>query len=359
MIALLLFSKIDMAPSMSALPYIITPSTLVYVIDKNYSNTQDLNQQIAQLKSVIERSFDHYGAVLLRGFSVESEEQFASIIRIFDFDLLNYDFGSTPRSVIKKGVYTSTEYPSHQVIPQHCEQAYCLQWPKKLWFYSHLVAENNGETPIADCQKIYDSIPAQIKNIFEKKGLLYVRNYGNGLDLPWQQAFGTANQEEVSAYCDKNNIGFQWKDDDELRTWQKCQVSIQHPKNHRWTWFNQAHLFHISNLSDSVKETLLSVVDKEDLPRNVYFGDGSEIPDQILDEIRAVIEEHTVSFPWQKSDVMLIDNLRVSHGRNVFSGNRKVFVAMTEPFGAVNLEASSVMPKLNELQPGQFPNSLF
>jgi hypothetical protein len=67
---------------------------------------------------------------------------------------------------------------------------------------------------------------------------------------------------------------------------------------------------------------------EEDLPRNCYFGDGSAIPDESMRRILDVYRELEVSVPWQKGDVILIDNILAAHGRNPFVGERKILVAM-------------------------------
>ena len=81
------------------------------------------------------------------------------------------------------GVYTSTEYPAHQHIPLHNEQAYTRDWPMKIWFYCLQPALEGGETPIADSRAIYRDMPQSIRERFVEGGLMYVRNYGNGIDV--------------------------------------------------------------------------------------------------------------------------------------------------------------------------------
>jgi len=158
-----------------------------------------------------------------------------------------------------------------------------------------------------------------------------VRNYGNGLDVDWQHVFGTYSKSEVEAYCARHDIDCEWKEDGELRTRQVCQGTAQHPVTGEWVCFNQAHLFHISNLEPEVRESLLDVVDDEaDLPRNVFYGDGSPIADETLSIVRAVLEKHKISFPWQAGDVVMLDNMLTAHARAPFKGPRKVIVAMAE-----------------------------
>jgi alpha-ketoglutarate-dependent taurine dioxygenase len=44
--------------------------------------------------------------------------------------------------------------------------------------------------------------------------------------------------------------------------------------------------------------------------------------------VREVYRETAISFPWQPGDILMLDNRLVAHGRNPFTGDRKVIVAM-------------------------------
>ncbi|MGO3130278.1 MAG: TauD/TfdA family dioxygenase [Alcaligenes sp.] len=311
------------APTNSELPVLVSPSR----------GGQSLASGLIQYRSRIDDILLNEGAALLRGFEVESVDAFESFAASFGFPLLKYEFGSTPRTAVSTtGVYTSTEYPAHQHIPLHNEQAYTREWAMKIWFCCLLPAQEGGETPIADSRAIYRRMPEAIRRRFEE-GILYVRNYGEEFDVPWQQVFNTESRAEVEAYCRRARMTCEWKEDGDLRTKQLCQGVESHPITGEKVWFNQAHLFHISNQIPEVRETLEDLLGIENVPRNTYFADGSPIPDETLDEVRRVLDEETVIFPWEKGDVMMLDNMFVAHARTPFKGSRKVVVAMAEPYG--------------------------
>ncbi len=84
----------------------------------------------------------------------------------------------------------------------------------------------------------------------------------------------------------------------------------------------------MSCLDEETRTALRQLFADEDLPRNVYFGDGSPIPDDTIARIGEVYEELCVEFPWQKGDLVAVDNMIVSHARRPYSGERKHLVAM-------------------------------
>ncbi|MCV4283332.1 TauD/TfdA family dioxygenase [Pseudomonas capsici] len=287
-----------------------------------------------QIQQVVDAELPRAGGILFRGFAFKGEADFEAFASSFGHELLTYDYASTPRTKLNNRVYTSTEYPAHQVIPLHNEQSYSLNWPMKIWFHCVQASEVGGETPIADSREVYRQLDPVIRQRFADKRLMYVRNYGNGLDLPWQQAFSTEDRAQVEQYCKASNIDFEWNEEGELSTRQVCQAVARHPVSGEWVWFNQAHLFHISNLAPAVRETLISIVGEEGVPRNVFYGDGSPIELEALEHVRAVLQRCQVSFPWQAGDVLMLDNMLVAHGRSTFQGARKVVVAMAEPASA-------------------------
>lgn len=268
------------------------------------------------------------GGVLFRNFLLPSPLEFKRFAASFGKPLASYEFGSTPRSKVFSGVYSSTEYPAHQSIPLHNEQSYTRQWPDWIWFHCMKPSQTGGKTPIADSRLVFQRIPVAIRNEFMRRELLYVRNYSAALDVPWQQVFNTHDRAQVERYCSQQGIEWEWKPDGELRTRQRCQAALQHPATHEWVWFNQAHLFHVSGIEPSVRAALTQAVGEENLPRNVYFGDGAPIPDNMLDVVRQVYAQTAIAFPWCAGDVMMLDNHLVAHGRNPFTGDRKVIVAM-------------------------------
>ena len=282
----------------------------------------------AQNQSWVEQQLIEKGVLLIRGLNISGVKGFSDLLEtLFNDKLMSYTYRSTPRKEVSSNIYTATEYHSNQVISQHNENAYANKWAMRLGFFCVQPSISGGQTPVADSRLIYHSIPCEIRAEFEAKGIKYIRNYSD-VDLPWTEVFGTQDKAEVERFCTSNQLQFKWLDNDKLRTAQVNPAVQIHPYTQEKVWFNQAHLFHVSNLEPHVANTLLNTVGEENLPRNTYFGDGSPIDGAYLDIIRSTIIEHKLSFDWQKGDLMLLDNMLFTHGREAFEGRRKVLVGM-------------------------------
>jgi len=197
-----------------------------------------------------------------------------------------------------------------------------------IWFYCVRAALTGGETPIIDSRTIYQLMEPTIRNRFERKGLKYVRNFTDGLDVSWQHFFQTSDRTVVEEYCRRAKIDFEWRSGNSLRTSQRCPAVVIHPQTGEKVFFNQLQLHHISCLTPAVRDSLLSMMKEEDLPRNVYYGDGLPIEDSVMDYLRDLYSKLAVTFPWQERDVLMLNNMLVAHSRNSFVGERKILVAL-------------------------------
>jgi alpha-ketoglutarate-dependent taurine dioxygenase len=279
----------------------------------------------------VEQQLLCYGAILFRGFDVKTVGEFEQFMKTLAGDLLDYSYRSTPRTQMSGRIYTSTEYPAHQTIPLHNEMSYTRRWPMMIGFFCMETAEQGGETPIADSRKVFQRIDSSIRDRFNRSGVRYVRHYGDALDLTWQNVFQTENRAEAEEFCREAGIEFKWKGDEQLCTTENCQATAAHPRTGQMVWFNQAHLFHVSNLESEIRDLLLNSSGGEP-PRNAFYGDGTPIDNSDLEEIRAAYEKEAVVFPWQERDVLLLDNMLTAHGRKPYRGARQIVVGMGRPF---------------------------
>jgi alpha-ketoglutarate-dependent taurine dioxygenase len=322
-------TRVDARPFLAGGPLPVVLSPDIHGVDLPAWAADHLAELLARLRA--------HGAVLLRGFDLAGPEGLERLVNAVSGSAMPYTYRSTPRRTVAGLVYTSTEYPADQPIPLHNEMSYTRTWPRKIFFFCTQPAAQGGETPLADSRKVYERLRPAIRARFEEHGVLYVRNFGRGLDLPWETVFQTTDRDEVEQYCRRADMRWEWRDDG-LRTMQVCQATLTHPDTGEPLWFNQAHLFHVSSLPAPVRIHFEKHFGEQDVPRNAFYGDGTRIDDAVIAEIRRAYDEETIALPWERGDVLVVDNLKVAHGRLPFAGPRTVLVAMSQPGGELEPE---------------------
>jgi alpha-ketoglutarate-dependent taurine dioxygenase len=292
----------------------------------------DLVEWIGQRQSSITQALRDVGSVLLRNLGITSQDAFRALASTFMRELVSYREQSSPRTSVGDHIYTSTDYPANQEIFPHNENSYSLTFPSTIAFWCHTPPSIGGETPLVDTRRVYAAIDSSIRDRFCRLGWMYLRNFGDGLGLPWQRVFQTDDPNEVEAYCERAEIQCVWKPGGHLRTTQVRPAVIAHPLTGEISWFNHVTFFHVSMLPKAARETLRSEFCETDLPNNTFFGDGSPIPDEVIGHLREVYQQHMVRTSWNIGDLLLVDNIAKAHGRRPFVGPRRILVAMGDAF---------------------------
>ncbi len=287
----------------------------------------------ADVRDRVETLIADYGGVLVRGLGIEGPQRFQSVVEEFGEPLWqSYRGGNTPRSAITAAVFTSTEYPARFDISLHNEMSYANRWPAKLFFCCLVAAETGGATPVCDGKALVEDLAPEVRDRFVERGVLYRQHLhgGFGLGKSWQETFETDDPAEVEKFLIGSEATFTWTDDGGLRVSQHRPAVRTHPVNGARVWFNQADQWHPSTLPGDEAATLLDVVDsEEDLPHWVTYGDGSPISEDDLNEVRLAADRNKVAVPWQAGDLLVVDNMRMLHGRQAYTGARRIAVAMT------------------------------
>ncbi|NEQ95205.1 MAG: amino acid adenylation domain-containing protein [Cyanothece sp. SIO2G6] len=270
-----------------------------------------------------------HGALLFRGFSIETAKDFEQAAVAICPDLFG-EYGDLPRTGVSDKVYGSTPYPEDKAILFHNESSHLQQWPMKIWFCCLQPAKQGGATPIVDCRKAYQLLSPEMRDRLHQKQLMYVRNYIKGLDVAWQDFFHTDDRAVVEQRCQAAGVEWEWLADDGLQTRQIRPALVRHPLTGEWVVFNQLQLHHLSYLDQPTQQSLLSLFGEDRLPRQVYYGDGSTIEPEVLNGLQAAYTEAEQVFDWQQGDIIMLDNMLMAHGRHAYTGSRMIAVAMGE-----------------------------
>ncbi len=282
----------------------------------------------------IESLLRKHGALLLRGFggSSATAETFADFVE-FGLKLPNfpYELGNAVRTcVVRDRVFTANESPPDKPIPWHHELAQTPSYPERILFYCDVPPEVGGSTPILLSTAVYEAVkrahPAFIEKL-EETGVIYSRVM-------------TAHDRPESA------IGRGWRKTFAVQSRVDAEKKLA-ARGYRWQWFSDdddAMLREISPRLDGVKEVgngekkaffnqMVAVWngwrDEFNTPEKcVRYGDDTELDPNVMADVTRILNEHAVAIPWQKGDVLYIDNMQVQHSRSTFSGKRRVLASL-------------------------------
>jgi alpha-ketoglutarate-dependent taurine dioxygenase len=314
----------------TALPLVCTPSV----------DGLSLSQWAKNHRDDIQNRLQRHGAILFRGFVVNDAAEFNACIDAIGGTALEYRLRSSPRTQVDAAlhVYTSTDYPASEKIFPHNESSYAPEFPLQLFFYCHTPATARGETPIGDTRQVLERIDAEVRECFQRRQVMYVRNFGDGLGLAWQDVFQTTSAKEVEQYCAAVGSTVEWLPGERLRIRSVGPAIVKHPGTGELSWFNHATFFNALTFPPSIRGTLLSRYAPDELPQNTFYGDGAPIEPEVIRHLQAAYRDAMVEFPWKTHDVLLLDNLITAHARNEFIGPRRILVGMAGTGRAIDLQ---------------------
>src|SRR5260221_2013398 len=292
----------------------------------------------AENREWIEAQLLVHGGVLFRNFNLPSPADFERAAKAIYGELFG-DYDDLPKNEAGEKIYESTPYPADQMILYHNESSHLPSFPNRISFHCVTPAKAGGCTPVFDTRGVLAHIAPEVVKQFREKGLMYVRNFSKGVDPSWEEFFHTTDKSKVEQMCRDAGSDFEWKADGGLRVINRTKGIVKHPKTKQEMFFNQVQIHHIYCVDEDTREGLRALFDEQDLPRNVYYGDGSPIPDETMQHLGETFEKVAVRFKWQKGDMIMLDNMLVTHARDTFEGARHIVVAMGNMINAADLPA--------------------
>ncbi|KAM1004882.1 hypothetical protein FF1_004956 [Malus domestica] len=290
--------------------------------------TPRLTETIQANKQYIQDQLLKSGAVLFRGFPVNTASDFNDVVEAFGYEENPY-VGTAPRTKIVGRVFTANEAPPDHKIPFHHEMVLYPEYPSKLLFFCEIEPVSGGETPIVLSHIVYERMKdkhPQFVQKLEDHGLIYTKVLGQDYDPSsamgrgWKSTFGTEDKNIAEQRAAKLGYVLEWLDDG-VKTIRgpipgiKCDSSTRQRK----VWFNNIMAVYLGWKDDARNS---------DPEKALAFGDGSPLAADVIYDCQKILEDESVAIPWRKGDVLLLDNMAVLHSRNPCTTPRRVLASL-------------------------------
>ncbi|OGT24894.1 MAG: hypothetical protein A3I12_02605 [Gammaproteobacteria bacterium RIFCSPLOWO2_02_FULL_38_11] len=317
-------------------------------IKQNTSATlTDACAWFSELKTELYSTLNTSGALLIKGLTcINNAETFQKLLISTSMQLRDYVGGTSPREQVYGKIMTATYTPPNWSIPLHQEMAYTHNPPDRIAFFCHSSNCIGGESTLGNMQNFTMGLPAQIINKFQSSGLQLRRSLPSkktlekkpGIKKPWEEVFNTCDKTEVDKIAKKKGWKTEWIDDTVLQLWQETLPALKtHAILKKEIWFNQAHFFPpISLMTWAKHDQRQEDYEHLEYARKhyphmldmVFFGNGEPVTDEEALYLFQTLKQHEIHLKLDPTDILILDNTLVAHGRTAFSGERNICVAL-------------------------------
>ena len=283
------------------------------------TNRQELSEQLSA-----------HGAILLRGFGINSDQDFDQLIQAFAWP--NFTYADSLSNAVRRNrterVFTANEAPADVSIFLHHEMAQTPVYPSRLLFYCEQAADAGGATPICRSDILLNHLRQRAPSFVATclaKGVRYSQtmplhdDLDSGQGRSWGSTLTAQTQTEAEAKLTKLGYTWVWQVDQSLSVTTPVLPAIRELADGRSVFFNQL-IAAFCGWKDA----------RNSGEKSISFGDGAAIQYSDMTIAIELADELSFDIPWQAGDVALVDNFLVMHGRRPFQGTRKVLASLVE-----------------------------
>ncbi len=290
-----------------------------------------------------------HGALLVRGLTgVRTAADFSAVVSEVTPALRDYVGGTSPREQVHDKIMTATYTPPDWSIILHQEMAYTSAMPAYLSFFCENPADKGGFSTHGDMRAALDRIDPAVRDRLDRHGLRLGRtllgpetvHLKPGVKKPWTEVFDTTERSDVDRIATERGWQTEWIGRDAVRLYQELVPAIRrHPVTGVSVWCNQAHFFNPACMMRWAEEDsrfvdhaeqARALAEHPELLDRMYLGSGEPVSDEDALHVYQVLRDLERSVRLEATDLLLVDNLLVAHGRTAFEGDRRILVALAD-----------------------------
>lgn len=287
---------------------------------------------LATNSAIIDNLLQKHRGILFRNCApMDDHNDFHNVIEATGYKSMDYIGGAAVRTQLTARVFTANESPASEVIPFHHEMAQTPHPPTHLFFFCEVPPSTGGETPILVSSELYRRLHAEFPEVIleiEQLGVKYVRimptedDHTSAIGRGWKSTFLCNTREEAEDALRKLGSTWEWLEGGDLKTVTSTLPAIRtdnfdEKRSQEKTFFN------------SLVAAYTGWNDSRNNGKNaVLLGDDRVMHEEFMIAVGRIMNEICVAIPWQKGDLLLLDNRTTMHSRRSFEGGRRILAGL-------------------------------
>lgn len=340
------------------------PSTSLVTIKPHAENSvEELVEWIKINKSTLRSKLNSVGGLYFHGFDVKTPEDFESIALTIEPELCqSHDFDDGARMWLTPFIYEASPATfGKDLVPLsfHNEDAFLSKVPHTLMLCALNPSPNGGETIIADCRKVFASLTSDLQNKYMQKTILSTFTTPDSVFLVNTRIL--KHHDEIQKLA--NNYGaisVERIGEHHTRFSFSIPPVIKHTHRPEPLWFGRAHqasvltrlvdIWHAYRypnrrvarpvslfvaaktiyfwLSLKLKSIRGKLTKSNMYSNDCRFDDSTAIPLKDQFTICHAYWKNASVIPLKAGDVIILDNLLMTHGRLPYKGKRELLSCM-------------------------------
>ncbi|OBT60937.1 hypothetical protein VE03_09276 [Pseudogymnoascus sp. 23342-1-I1] len=301
-------------------------------------------------QGIIQSLLTKHGVILFRGLPIADAAGFSAFTESFKFPRHYQEIGlAGKRSVVAGNVKTANEEPPDVKFYYHTEYGRSANYPDVLFFYSEIVPEQGGQTPLLSSVELCDRLEKDLPQFYHDlttKGVIGRQYFpapntdeAKTIGWNWKDSYGfdiqpgdsleVQHSKVAAVLASKLQAKAEWQANGALHVLQQLPAIRRVKSTNTPTFFNGfAGVYGRARDNGALNPPYRGTDGGIHLPTT--YGDGSEIPIEYLERLLEIQDEIGFLTPWQPGDVALIDNHTAQHARTPWVGKRSLLVSLWE-----------------------------
>jgi alpha-ketoglutarate-dependent taurine dioxygenase len=261
-----------------------------------------------------------HGAVLLRGFAVDTEE-FRKLAIELGCNFYNMTLDPKVRKIVSNDGMIAGVIEGNRAMPMHMERGYSPLRPELAFFHVLQPSPVGGESLLCSGARVLDIMRPSLVDHLRTKRLKYRHTWE---PEAWRGRYGNTKEDVARLFSRHPGVVEFHFDGDLLRYTFVAPGIVKSRLGGREGFCN--------NL---IGQWLVGNGPEELRPpaahdHTVCFEDDEVISPELWEEVTATVRTATEIHPIEPKDVVMIDNYRFMHGREAFEGTRVMHTIMAD-----------------------------